>query len=100
MALPAEGYAVLGGFLETALVAALRREVEVAREAPPVAGCERPHIRLVPLRWNDPVVDMVLEDAGRRRTVRAVTGGEDLRWISGYVSVKEPRTPALWWHQD
>jgi ectoine hydroxylase-related dioxygenase (phytanoyl-CoA dioxygenase family) len=24
----------------------------------------------------------------------------DLKWISGYVSIKEPRSPALWWHQD
>jgi hypothetical protein len=24
----------------------------------------------------------------------------DLRWISGYVTVKEPRTPPRWWHQD
>jgi ectoine hydroxylase-related dioxygenase (phytanoyl-CoA dioxygenase family) len=23
-----------------------------------------------------------------------------LRWVSGYVSTKEPRTPPLWWHQD
>ena len=27
-------------------------------------------------------------------------GADDLRWISGYVSAKEPRSPALWWHQD
>jgi ectoine hydroxylase-related dioxygenase (phytanoyl-CoA dioxygenase family) len=34
------------------------------------------------------------------RAVAEATGGDDLRWISGYVSVKEPRTPALAWHQD
>jgi ectoine hydroxylase-related dioxygenase (phytanoyl-CoA dioxygenase family) len=32
--------------------------------------------------------------------VAALTDGDDLRWISGYISSKEPRTPALWWHQD
>lgn len=95
-----EGYGVLERFLDSARVAALRREVDIALQASPVAGCERPHNRLVPLRWNDPAVHLILEGAGRRRAVGALTGGEDLRWISGYVSVKESRTPPLWWHQD
>jgi ectoine hydroxylase-related dioxygenase (phytanoyl-CoA dioxygenase family) len=30
----------------------------------------------------------------------AATGAEDLRWISAYISTKEPRSGALWWHQD
>jgi ectoine hydroxylase-related dioxygenase (phytanoyl-CoA dioxygenase family) len=94
------GYAVLERFLDRALLEALRRAVRTALQAPPVAGCERPHNRLVPLRWNDPAVDLVLEGAERRRAVAAVTGGDDLRWISGYVSTKGPRTPPLWWHQD
>jgi hypothetical protein len=42
--------------------------------------------------------DHGLAGAGRRRAVAAVSGGDDLRWISGYVSTKEPRTPPLWWH--
>jgi len=94
------GYAVLEGFLDRALVGVLRGAVRNALEAPPVAGCERPHNRLVPLRWNDPAVDLVLAGAERRRAVAGVTGGDDMRWISGYVSTKEPHTPALWWHQD
>jgi Phytanoyl-CoA dioxygenase (PhyH) len=95
-----DGYARLEGFLEPALVAALRREVDVALRAPPTAGCERPHNRLVLLRWKDAAVRLILEGAVSRRAVAAITGGDDLRWISGYVSVKEPRTPALAWHQD
>ena len=91
---------MLEGFLDPALVAALRCEVDLALQAPQIAGCERPHNRLVPLRWDDRAVDLILEDANRRRAVVALTGGDDLRLISGYVSVKEPRTPALWWHQD
>jgi hypothetical protein len=69
------GYAVLERFLARPPLGALRREVRIALQAPPVAGCERPHNRLVPLRWNDPAVDLVLEAAGRRRAVAAVTGG-------------------------
>jgi ectoine hydroxylase-related dioxygenase (phytanoyl-CoA dioxygenase family) len=32
--------------------------------------------------------------------LRAGLGAGDLKWISGYVSLKEPHSPALWWHQD
>ncbi|HEY2570295.1 MAG TPA: phytanoyl-CoA dioxygenase family protein [Solirubrobacteraceae bacterium] len=32
--------------------------------------------------------------------MRGRVAAGDLRWISGYVSIKEPRTPPLWWHQD
>jgi ectoine hydroxylase-related dioxygenase (phytanoyl-CoA dioxygenase family) len=34
-----------------------------------------------------------------RRVARA-SGGNDLRWTSAYVSIKDPRSGALWWHQD
>ena len=34
-----------------------------------------------------------------RRLAGASAAG-DLRWISGYLSIKEPRSPCLWWHQD
>lgn len=95
-----EGYALIEGFIPGDVLGALRREVDIALEAPPVAGCERPHNRLAPLRWNDPVVDLVLRAEERRRAVARVTGGEDLRWVSGYVSVKDPATSPLWWHQD
>jgi hypothetical protein len=95
-----EGYVVLPHFLDSPLIAAVRGEVDVLLDAPPVAGCERPHNRLVPLRWNDKVVNLVLEGPERRRRLAASSGGGDLRWISGYISAKEPHTPALWWHQD
>jgi hypothetical protein len=94
------GYAQLAGFLNPQVLAAVRRAVRVALEAPPVVGCDRPHNRLAPLRWNDPPVDLILAGKERRRAVAAATSAEDLCWISGYVSVKEPRTPALGWHQD
>ncbi len=95
-----DGYLVIRGLLDGAQLVAVRREVDVAVQAPAVPGCERPHNRLVPLRWNDAAVDLVLGDARCRRALATCTGGDDLRWISAYISVKEPRTPALWWHQD
>ena len=36
----------------------------------------------------------------RVAALRAATGASDLRWISGYVSVKDPRSGALEWHRD
>jgi ectoine hydroxylase-related dioxygenase (phytanoyl-CoA dioxygenase family) len=94
------GYAVLERFLGPAALAVLRAEADAAVRRPPVAGCERPHNRLVPLRWSDRAVDTVLADGGRRAAIAGALGARDLRWISGYISVKEARTGALWWHQD
>jgi hypothetical protein len=95
-----DGYARIDGLLDARAVAALRRAVEVALAAPPVPGCEREHNRLAPLRWDDAIVDLVLRDRGRCRAIAAATGGDDLRWISGYVTVKDPGTQALDWHRD
>jgi ectoine hydroxylase-related dioxygenase (phytanoyl-CoA dioxygenase family) len=94
------GYVRLDGFLAPAAVAAVRQAVDAVLAGPEVPGCERPHNRIAPLRWDDEVVDLVLSDRRRRAAIAAATGAEDLRWISGYVSVKEPGTGALEWHRD
>lgn len=70
----------------------------LARPLP--AGCERPHNTLAPLRWNDGAVQRVLASPERIARLTEAVGGDDLRWISGYVSVKAPGTGPLWWHQD
>jgi hypothetical protein len=95
-----DGYAVLDAFLDAGEVAALRPAVEKRIGAPAGAACERPHNTLLPLRFDDPVVDSALSSQLRRRRLREAAQAEDLRWISGYVSLKEAHTPALWWHQD
>jgi hypothetical protein len=95
-----DGHAVLRRFLDQHEVDVLRDEVGRALAAPRAPSCERPHNTLVPLRWDDAVVDRVLSEEGRMRRLAAVADGDDLRWISGYLSLKEPDSPALWWHQD
>ena len=59
--------------------------------------CERPNNRLLPLLWDDKLTELV---AAAHDRISTAIGARDLRWISGYVSVKEPHSPPLWWHQD
>jgi hypothetical protein len=97
--LDVDGFVRLPAFLDAEELAALR--AMLTRETVSVEGaCERPHNTLLPLRWDDPIVALVLADAGRVASLRERVAAGDLRWISGYVSIKEPRTPPLWWHQD
>jgi hypothetical protein len=98
--LAADGYTVLRRFAGRRLLSELRHHVELELLEPPTPGCERPHNRLVPLRWNNAIVDRILSDPRHRDRVRDAAEARDLRWISGYISVKDPRTPPLWWHQD
>ncbi len=95
-----DGFVRIPGFVAPGSVGALKAEVERLLVEPLLPGCDRPHNRLVPLRWNDRMVDLILSDPSRRSYLRTAVDAEDLRWISGYVSVKEPQTPPLWWHQD
>ncbi len=91
------GYAVLPGLLAEKSLASARRDADAVVAAPSEVSCERPHNTLVPLRWCDPLAEVAVIAAPR---VAAAVGARDLRWISGYVSVKDPDSPPLWWHQD
>jgi hypothetical protein len=91
------GYVLLPGLLTPDDVARAGSAADRAVRSPSGPSCERPHNTLVPLRWNDPLVDLVVT---RQERIRRAIGAEDLRWISGYVSVKEQHSPPLWWHQD
>jgi ectoine hydroxylase-related dioxygenase (phytanoyl-CoA dioxygenase family) len=95
-----DGFAVLPGFLEAGELEVLRSEVEDVLAAPLPPGCERPHNTLAPLRWSSPVVERLLAAGRRIAGLADAVAARDLRWISAYVSVKEPESPALWWHQD
>jgi hypothetical protein len=95
-----EGFVVLDGFVEQWELQTLRGQVDDALAAPLPPGCERPHNTLVPLRWNDPIAQTLGREDRRRDELADASGAPDLRWISGYVSVKPPRSGPLWWHQD
>jgi Phytanoyl-CoA dioxygenase (PhyH) len=95
-----DGFAVLPSLLSGDEVEVARREVEAALRQPLPPGCERPHNTLAPLRWNQPLIELMLSARRRVEAVAEAVTADDLRWISGYVSLKEARSPALCWHQD
>lgn len=95
-----DGYTTIEGFLDGPLLARLHEHVERALQAPVEPGCERPNNRLVSLRWSDPIVDLILSQAGAIDALASLIAARDLRWISGYLSIKDPHSEALWWHQD
>jgi hypothetical protein len=94
-----DGFAELPALLSPQELGVLHTLLE-GRTPDPAGACERPHNTLLPLRWDDPIVDLVLGDRARVARLRECAGASNLRWISGYMSIKEPRTPPLWWHQD
>jgi hypothetical protein len=98
--LPRAGYAILERFLSQDEVAVARAGVEALLLLPLDPSCERPENTLVPLRFSTPLVARVLESPARARRIASSTGGRDLRWISGYVSVKGAHSGPLEWHQD
>ncbi len=95
-----DGYTTIEGFLDDTLLVRLHEHVERALQAPIEPGCERPNNRLVSLRWNDPIVDLILSQAGPIDALASLLTATDLRWISGYLSIKDSHSQALWWHQD
>ncbi|URM91344.1 phytanoyl-CoA dioxygenase family protein [Streptomyces sp. MRC013] len=96
-----EGYIVVRGGLAEDLVAHTAREVggllrgldAPQRRAFPFQGSMVP---LSPLRepWSRLIAEGAVPDTLRR------LGASDLRWLSGYLISKPPRSPRLWWHQD
>ena len=90
-------FALLPGWLPPAALPAVRAAAAALDAAP---ACPRENNTLLPLRWDDDLVELLLADPARVEALRRATGATDLRWISGYLSVKEPRTGALDWHQD
>jgi ectoine hydroxylase-related dioxygenase (phytanoyl-CoA dioxygenase family) len=91
------GFVVLPGLLSAPRLQQARVAAEQAVDDPDGLSCERPHNTLVPLRWHSLLVELVLDAHDR---IAGAVGARDLRWVSGYVSVKEPQSPPLWWHQD
>ncbi len=94
------GFAVLEGFVNEVELKNLVPLVESILTSSHELACTRPHNTLVPLRRNDPIVRRLLKSDARMHAMTDALSADDLKWISGYVSVKEPHSPPLWWHQD
>lgn len=96
----ADGFVRMDRFLDDGEVADVRDTVNALPAVPFDATCARPNNTLVPLRFTDAVVETLLGSPRRVRRLAEAVEARDLRWISGYVSIKEPRSAALSWHQD
>jgi hypothetical protein len=94
------GFALLEGFVNEVELKDLVPLLESVLTSSHDPACSRPHCTLVPLRWNDPIVRMLLKCDARMQALTDALRADDLKWISGYVSVKGAHTPPLWWHQD
>jgi hypothetical protein len=99
-ALRSHGFAVLPRLIGQAELRDLQARVDRVLGQPLPPGCRRAHNTLAPLRWDSPLVARMLAHDRRVRAIAATAGASDLRWISGYVSVKDPHSEALEWHQD
>ncbi len=94
------GYVIVPGLVDGPGLAELDREVGRIHATDHEPTCARQNNTLISLRWNDRIVSALLEGSGLVETVAAITDGRDLRWISGYISSKEPGSGPLPWHQD
>ena len=95
-----DGFVVLRRFLNGSEIADMQAAVESLVTSPPDSACSRPHNTLLPFRWNNSITQIALASAYRVQVLTEALDAHDLKWISGYVSIKEARSPALWWHQD
>ena len=95
-----DGFVVLHRFLSGSEIAEIQIAVTSLVHSPPDSACSRPNNTLLPFRWNNRIVEIALASKHRLQVLAEVLGAEDLKWISGFVSIKDARSPALWWHQD
>lgn len=94
------GYGVMPSFVEGHELDLLRSMIDDIASSPPDPIMARPGNHLFPLRWDDVIVSRLLRSSRRRQLLQDLLEPPDLKWVSAYVSTKEPQTPALWWHQD
>lgn len=95
------GYVVIRDFLDARLVDSLKEKIA---DTLVNLSCDRrdPFPRqgsMEPLSVMDPIWAKLIT-ASSLRSVIGSLGAEDIRWLSGYLISKPPRSPRLWWHQD
>lgn len=95
-----QGFAVIRRFVDDDEVQRLACLVEDRLGQSDLAVLRRPHNSLLALGWSDAIVRLLLSSPRRIEFLREVLDAPDLRWLSGYITIKDPHSPALWWHQD
>lgn len=94
------GYAILRGLLDCEALIEARTAVNAALTGTVETGMNRIGNDLVPLRWCDPCVALILNRPAAMNVIIQAIGARDLRWISAYITSKAPHSPPLFWHQD
>lgn len=94
------GYFQLKSFLNKEDCRAIKKQIDNIILAGHECACSRPHNTLHLLRWNHLIIQNIISESSKIRRLQMATGATDMRWISGYISIKEPFSPPLWWHQD
>jgi ectoine hydroxylase-related dioxygenase (phytanoyl-CoA dioxygenase family) len=95
-----DGWALLPGFLSAEALALARADLADSLSVRTPTCVRQPGNDLLPLRWDDLLVARILRSESHVQQIHDALEARDLRWISGYVSVKAPASPPLWWHQD
>lgn len=95
-----DGFVVLREFLDSGEVEEMQIAIECLLGSPPDSTCSRPNNTLLPLRWNNRIIEIALVSDRRLAVLAQALQANSLKWISGYVSIKDAQSPALWWHQD
>lgn len=95
-----DGYVTTKGWIPPREVKSILRVIQQLLRSPHEPSCSRPNNLLLPLRWSDATVQQLLASERRVQLLPEALAAEDLRWISGYFSIKEEHSGPLWWHQD
>lgn len=95
-----QGFVVIKNYLDKIELPVIETEVEKTIATNKTSTCIRPNNTLLSLRWNDYIVGKILSSPYRVSRIINAVGAKDLKWISGYISIKDPHSPPLWWHQD
>src|ERR1700756_1809203 len=83
-----DGFVLLKGFLDKSESSRVQTLVASTLRMPLEQACIRPHNTLIPLRWNDPIVQVFLMSEHRVQALNDALVADDLKWISGYISIK------------
>jgi len=95
-----DGFFRLRAVFDADRVITLRAQIAAVRDEQRPVGCARANNELIPLRFDDELVIAALSTPGFLGRVGAVADASDLRWISGYISVRPPCSGPLPTHQD